>query len=96
MPDAPAAEDDSMADGPTEHDAPDAAPSDDRDRAHAAVLARLEERVRIAERRALDAERRLEELAERVEAERAAHEPSDLRARLARTAERKRPTPGGE
>jgi predicted nucleic acid-binding Zn-ribbon protein len=80
-----------MADDGATRGADDARPSNDRD--HAAELARLEERVRIAERRALDAERRLEELTERVEADRAADEPSDLRARLARTAARKRPAP---
>jgi hypothetical protein len=76
-----------MADDPTTDGAAGTQPSDDRD----AELARLEERVRVAERRARDAERRLEELTERVDAERSADEPSDLRARLARTAQRKRP-----
>ena len=67
-------------------------------------LAPLEQRVEVAECRALDAERRLDEIAERVDhAEREgggseAPEPSDgagsavseLRARLARAAERKK------
>ena len=70
---------------------PDDPRTPDGSREHAAELARLEERVRIAERRALDAERRLEELTERVGAERLTDEPSDLRTRLARTAAKKRP-----
>jgi len=68
-------------------------------------LASLEHRVEVAERRALDAERRLEEISERVNAAsappdaptpspEATSDPPDataeLRARLARAAERKR------
>ncbi len=73
-----------------------------------AALAPLEARVEVAERRALDAERRLDELTERLTGSGAAvsEEGSDgstagsapsgraaeLRARLARSAERKRPS----
>jgi hypothetical protein len=68
------------------------------------ALASLEERVKVAEARALDAERRLQELTEQVEAAAArragrsttpprAPDPQaeELRARLARTAARKKP-----
>ena len=70
------------------------------------VFAALERRVRIAERRALDAERRLDEISEQVysaasEADDAAPEEppgearpaAELRARLSRAAERKRSNP---
>ena len=72
-------------------------------------LAPLERRIEIAERRALDAERRLDEIAERVgdpsnepprdadpdEAEdRAARQAAQLRARLTRSAARKKPPRG--
>jgi len=72
-----------------------------------ASLGPLEQRVEVAERRALDAERRLDEIDERVgaattaEPSDASHEPiaaarqtAELRARLARTAARKKPTGG--
>jgi len=83
-----------------------------------ASLAPLEQRVEIAERRALDAERRLDEIGERVDAAAiddtgetlgasvesndeatsestaAARQAAELRARLARTAARKKPTGG--
>ncbi len=57
----------------------------------------LDERVRVAEARALDAERRLQELTEQVSAtgvERSTStaEGNDLRARLARTASKKKPS----
>lgn len=72
-----------------------------------ASLGPLEQRVEVAERRALDAERRLDEIDDRVGAA-TTDEPSDapgepiaaarqtagLRARLARTAARKKPTGG--
>jgi hypothetical protein len=56
----------------------------------------LDERVRVAEARALEAERRLQELTDQVSAtgaERSAStaEGNDLRARLARTASKKKP-----
>jgi predicted nucleic acid-binding Zn-ribbon protein len=74
-------------------------------------LGALDDRVEVAERRALDAERRLQELSEQVQARRpgtdtseASLEPvgsteapaagNDLRARLARTAARKKPGGG--
>jgi hypothetical protein len=71
-----------------------------------AALAPLEARVEVAERRALDAERRLDELTERLtggqgetagsggsiaEPQEAPGRASELRARLTRSAERKRP-----
>jgi hypothetical protein len=68
------------------------------------ALASLEERVKVAEARALDAERRLQELTEQVEAAAARRagrsttlprppdpQAEELRARLARTAARKKP-----
>ena len=67
----------------------------------------LEQRVEVAERRALDAERRLDEIDDRVgaavtdeppdapsEPTAAARQAAELRARLARTAARKKPTGG--
>jgi predicted nuclease with TOPRIM domain len=72
------------------------------------VLTGLEERLRVAEARAVDAERRLQELSDQVEAadrvrgnvesppqtarppETPSSEADDLRARLARTASRKK------
>jgi hypothetical protein len=90
-------------------------------------LAPLEQRIEIAERRALDAERRLDEIADRMSTggagtadppepkpgpepstepstgddavvaspdDRAARQAAELRARLARTADRKKPRPG--
>jgi hypothetical protein len=71
-----------------------------------ASLASLEHRVEAAERRALDAERRLEEISDRVNGPqeilsepdqtvaRPAGATAELRARLARAAERKRPRSG--
>ena len=72
-----------------------------------ATLGPLEQRVEIAERRALDAERRLDEIADRVgaassdeppdapsEPSAAAGQTAALRARLARTTARKKPTGG--
>ena len=72
-----------------------------------AALGPLEHRVEVAERRALDAERRLDEIADRVgaatvegssdapsEPTAAARQAAELRARLARTAARKKPTGG--
>ncbi len=77
----------------------------------ARALEALHDRVEVAERRALDAERRLQELSEQVKAGRTGAVPSepplesasigsppaeadDLRARLARTAARKKPGGG--
>lgn len=70
-----------------------------------ASLGPLEQRVEVAERRALDAERRLDEIDDRLgaattdepsdapsEPTAAARQTAELRARLARTAARKRPT----
>jgi hypothetical protein len=71
-----------------------------------ASLGPLEQRVEVAERRALDAERRLDEIDDRVGAAAtdeppvapseptAARQAAELRARLARTAARKKPTGG--
>ena len=72
-----------------------------------ASLGPLEQRVEVAERRALDAERRLDEIDDRVGAATidevsdgpseptvAARQAAELRARLARTAARKKPTGG--
>ena len=63
------------------------------------TLAGLEERVRVAEARTLDAERRLQELTDHVSASEGVPvqtQPgaNDLRARLARTASRKKPGRG--
>ena len=58
------------------------------------VLSLLEERVRVAEARASDAERRLQELIDQVRTNEAVQDDGpagDLRARLARTASRKKP-----
>jgi predicted nucleic acid-binding Zn-ribbon protein len=60
------------------------------------AIAVLEDRVRVAEARALDAERRLQELTDQVSAadegrKNAPSEASDLRARLARTTSKKKP-----
>lgn len=68
------------------------------------ALTSLQRRVQVAERRALDAERRLDEISEQVYAsgpeEPAAEEPpgeggsaAELRARLTRAAEHRRPRP---
>jgi hypothetical protein len=62
-------------------------------------LGALEERVRVAEARASDAERRLQDLIDQVNASEASHRDpqmgGDLRTRLARTASKKKPG-GGE
>lgn len=63
-------------------------------RARVAGLSLLEDRVRLAEERAVDAERQLQELIDRagaVSAPPAEAPATDLRSRLARTASRKKP-----
>ena len=99
-----------LAEAERERDAADARAQAAETRAR--ELGALGDRVEVAERRALDAERRLQELSEQVQAGRPGTEAvevplepvdqtevappaaTDLRARLARTAARKKPGGG--